>query len=188
MLKTKIIFVDINESVCKSLREIGFRDVINDSFFSVKSDCIVSPCNSFGFMDGGLDYVISNEIGWNVQDEVKKRIKNEFNGELLVGQCMEHKIKHYWIKYLLVAPTMRVPMDIQKTANVYLSAKSIFNQIKKSSYKQVSISGLGCGNMDPENMSFQIEEAYKHVFINPKNYESWQEAQYHHNNIITIKA
>jgi hypothetical protein len=31
-------------------------------YFALKTDCVVSPANSFGFMDGGLDFQISEKI------------------------------------------------------------------------------------------------------------------------------
>jgi hypothetical protein len=32
------------------------------------ADAILSPANSFGFMDGGIDLLYSNFFGWELQD------------------------------------------------------------------------------------------------------------------------
>ncbi|MFL5743547.1 MAG: macro domain-containing protein [Niastella sp.] len=49
---------------------------------------MVSPANSFGFMDGGVDYVISERLGWGLEKELQKRIKALPEGELLVGRAL----------------------------------------------------------------------------------------------------
>ena len=39
-----------------------------DDPIDVKADAIVSPANSFGFMDGGIDMVYTKRFGWGVQE------------------------------------------------------------------------------------------------------------------------
>jgi len=77
--------------MCDAWREAfyGCDDVkvYHGDFFDLKTDCVVSPANSFGFMDGSLDYVISSELGWHIQDKLKQQIKDKYDGELLVGQA-----------------------------------------------------------------------------------------------------
>ncbi|MFK7905037.1 MAG: Appr-1-p processing protein, partial [Chitinophagales bacterium] len=47
-------------------------------------DAIVSPANSFGFMDGGVDYAISERLGWDFQLVLQQKIKELPEGELMV--------------------------------------------------------------------------------------------------------
>ncbi|GHU70120.1 hypothetical protein FACS189450_04050 [Spirochaetia bacterium] len=35
--------------------------------FDIKADAIISPANSFGFMDGGIDLAYSKYFGWKLQ-------------------------------------------------------------------------------------------------------------------------
>ena len=42
---------------------------------TIKCDAIVSPANSFGFMDGGLDYALSERFGWNLERRLQQQIK-----------------------------------------------------------------------------------------------------------------
>ena len=37
------------------------------SILDVACDAVVSPANSYGFMDGGIDMVYSQFFGWHVQ-------------------------------------------------------------------------------------------------------------------------
>jgi hypothetical protein len=62
----RIQLIDRNEDMCAAWRE-QFEfcpDVTVDcgDFFSRPTDCVVSPANSYGFMDGGLDQVISQKL------------------------------------------------------------------------------------------------------------------------------
>lgn len=48
-------------------------------------DCLVSPGNSFGLMDGGMDAAITKYFGDQLQQRVQKEIINNFYGEQPVG-------------------------------------------------------------------------------------------------------
>lgn len=158
-------------------------------FFSLPTDCIVSPSNSFGYMDGGLDYAISMKLGWKVQEKLQKQIQEKYNGELLVGQSELVETDHPDIPYLISAPTMRVPLEIENTPNVYLAARAIFLLLKKKEdrIKTVTISGLGTGvgHMPYDKCAKQMRMAYEHIMLG--NYEfpkSWEEAQNNHYNLL----
>ena len=40
-----------------------------------KLKCMVSPANSFGFMDGELDYALSERFGWDLEKRLQQQIK-----------------------------------------------------------------------------------------------------------------
>ena len=63
-------------------------EVINDSIFNHPCDAIVSPANSFGFMNGGIDFSISKNLGWDIEKRVQEKIRSEYFGELLIGQSL----------------------------------------------------------------------------------------------------
>jgi hypothetical protein len=48
------------KSVCGDLPGVS---VYKGSIFDVKCDAVVSPANSFGFMDGGIDLRYSDRFG-----------------------------------------------------------------------------------------------------------------------------
>lgn len=52
------------------------------------ADAILSPANSFGFMDGGIDLLYSNFFGWELQDRLQKSIREEHAGEVPIGCCI----------------------------------------------------------------------------------------------------
>jgi hypothetical protein len=49
------------------------------------ADAILSPANSFGFMDGGIDLLYSNFFGGEIQDRLQKSINAEHAGEVPIG-------------------------------------------------------------------------------------------------------
>jgi len=61
---------------------------------------MVSPANSFGLMDGGIDYYISEFFGWQLLPKVQQAVLDEWCGEQPVGTCMmvpTGNEKHPWL-------------------------------------------------------------------------------------------
>src|SRR5687768_12354429 len=82
-------------------------------------DCMVSAANSFGLMDGGVDAAITRFFGPELQIAVQRRILHEYRGEQPVGTSMIVDTGHDRHPHLAHTPTMRVPMSIARTDNVY---------------------------------------------------------------------
>lgn len=88
-----LILCDCNPILCTEW-EKNFRDepkvqIVCGDFKSVPEyDCIVSPANSFGIMDGGLDLALINYFGNELMKRVQDRIKTEYAGEQPVGTCL----------------------------------------------------------------------------------------------------
>jgi O-acetyl-ADP-ribose deacetylase (regulator of RNase III) len=144
-------------------------------YFDYPADAIVSPANSFGYMDGGLDRVISYELGNNIQQTVQSEIVKRHHGELPVGTAIIVKTNSLQWPYLVIAPTMRVPEDVSNTINAYLAFRAILLAIKehninnpKSKINSLICSGLatGIGNLSPQLCALQMRIAYEHC-INP---------------------
>src|SRR4051794_12744556 len=57
-------------------------------YFHRHADALVSPANSFGIMDGGLDLAIRDQLGFTVQDRIQEIIVDRYHGEMPVG-CAE---------------------------------------------------------------------------------------------------
>lgn len=81
----------------------------------VTADAIISPANSFGFMDGGIDLVYSRRFGWQLQERLQKLLRDEYDGELPVGMAVLLGTDDPGIPYLISAPTMR-PRQCQRHA------------------------------------------------------------------------
>src|SRR5579872_2574443 len=91
-------------------------EVVHGYFEQVSAfDCMVSPANSFGLMDGGVDAAITRYFGVALMRRVQQRILDEFLGEQPVGTSLIVETGHSKHPFLAHTPTMRVPMPISRT-------------------------------------------------------------------------
>ena len=157
--------------------------IITGDILKVKTDAIVSPANSFGFMDGGIDALYTNYFGLDLQKRLQETIKEKYNGELCVGSA-EIINTNKNPKWLICAPTMRTPQSISETTNSYLAFRAILFSIKKhNEISQDKINtivcpglGTGAGEMSTEKCARQMRIAYNN-FINPSFPKSILDAQ-----------
>src|SRR4029453_11104371 len=65
--------------------------IVHGSMLSLGVDAWVSPTNSRGKMDGGLDWTIKTHLGTAIERRVKREIKGYYNGFLPIGfaTCVE---------------------------------------------------------------------------------------------------
>ncbi len=112
---------------CGDLPDVS---VHHGSILDLSVDAVVSPANSFGFMDGGIDHLYSHHFGWEVQDRLQELIRTRHHGELLVGAAEMVETGSLRIPFVIAAPTMRVPMVLTDTINPYLAARAVLLLIK----------------------------------------------------------
>lgn len=99
--------------------------------FGATADAIVSPANSFGYMDGGIDLVYVQRFGWQLQERLQEVIRRDHDGELPVGQAVVIPTGDVEIPHLASAPTMRVPEDVSQTVNAYLAFRAALRAIRE---------------------------------------------------------
>jgi len=151
--------VDTNPEVAEAWAKV-FADVppvtvTHGSIFDHPADAIVSPANSFGYMNGGIDFAISKHLGWHLEKNLQQLIRAKYYGELLVGQAEIIETGSPLFPYLIAAPTMRTPMTITRGPNVYQSMKAILlllqhgtlstGEAVRDKVRSVAIPGLGTG-------------------------------------------
>lgn len=151
-------------------------------------DAIVSPANSFGFMDGGLDLQLSNFFGWGLQEELRTAIARLPEKELLVGKALVIETHHSKVPYLISAPTMRVPMsfNISTSINAYLAMKAIIIAAWSIPLiKTVAIPGLctGVGKMPSDIAAHQMFKAYSELKNGGQLFADFGDAQNHQLNL-----
>lgn len=137
----------------------------------VEADAVVSPANSFGFMDGGIDAVYTYQFGEGVQQRLQARIAAEHGGELPVGMAVIVPTMHPGIPWCISAPTMRVPGDVADTANAYLAFRAALravlahNASGAAPIRRVLCPGLGTaiGQMPVARCARQMRIAWDRV-------------------------
>ena len=159
--------------------------VLDADIVDVDCDAVVSPANSFGFMDGGLDYALSERFGWALQDALQEAIRALPEKELLVGKALVIETHDERTPYLISAPTMRVPMNhgISTSVNAYLAMKAILIAAKSHpDISTVAIPGLctGVGGMRPDIAAKQMYMAYEEIELERSpSFSGFDEAQKH---------
>jgi O-acetyl-ADP-ribose deacetylase (regulator of RNase III) len=136
---------------------------------AVQADAIVSPANSFGYMDGGIDLVYLGRFGWQLQERLQSHLREQHDGELPVGQAAIVETLDPGLPYLISAPTMRVPMDVSRTPNAYLAFRAAIRAAKShAGGKRRQIRSILCpglctaiGRMQPEVAARQMATAYR---------------------------
>ncbi|WP_413175074.1 macro domain-containing protein [Anabaena azotica] len=143
-------------------------------------DCMVSAANSFGLMDGGVDLGIINFFGQELMHRVQQRILSEYLGEQPVGTSMIVETNHPQHPFIAHTPTMRIPMKIASTDNVYLAMWAMLLAVRKhnqNSEKLIKIVvcpglGTGTGKVPYFEAARQMSLAYKN-FLNPPHHITW---------------
>lgn len=185
--------IDTNPKMVATWKEF-FQEEPNVAIYEgdltkVTCDAIVSPANSFGFMDGGVDYANSERLGWDLQVKLQKHIKALLEGELLVGKAVVLETGDDTIPYLISAPTMRVPMSfhISTSINAYLAMKAALIEARKHEHiESVAVPGFctGVGKMQPMIAARQMYQAFREIELGETmDFQAFGEAQKYHWNI-----
>lgn len=179
----KLKLIDVNPIVVEEF-ELQFDNypkiskIENCYFEEVEEyDCIVSPANSFGMMDGGLDAAIINYFGKDLEKRVQKFIIENYSGEQPIGTSFVIETNNTQHPFLAHTPTMRTPQNIKGTLNVYYAMKSMLNCVKKHNelsnqkINSVLCTGFGTyiGEMQPYKAVEQMVLAYEHFLKPPKS-------------------
>lgn len=95
----------------------------------VTADAVVSPGNSFGFMDGGIDAVYTYQFGSALQQRLQALIVDEHGGELPVGTAVLVPTLNDAIPWCICAPTMRTPQAVPDSVNAYLALRAALRAV-----------------------------------------------------------
>lgn len=136
----------------------SLRDSTNTAF--------VSPANSLGFMDGGIDKVYSRVMFPGLEAKVKSMIKK--NG-------LTSKLGRPWLPIgeaivvpvcdgssaVICAPTMLMPQDVHQTQNAYYATGSALKAAALSNFDRIVFPGMctGWGKMTPVASALQMSRA-----------------------------
>lgn len=182
MKELQIILADINSRLCAAwTHEFAPYPAVNirqGSIFDVEAAAIVSPANSFGIMDGGLDGKLRDFFGMEIERKVRTRIARDFHGELPAGMAIATETGNTQFPFLISAPTMRVPQEVSHTINAYLAMKAILTcTLEDPRIGRVAIPGLCSlsGAMSPHLVARQMRAAYERTVPGLYPLSHWRE-------------
>ncbi|KAI6017964.1 hypothetical protein PISMIDRAFT_104116 [Pisolithus microcarpus 441] len=155
----------------------------------VTFDCVVSPANSYGIMDGGFDYYLSVAFSprkdvYALTRLVQAAIRDRYYGFAPPGSCI--LVPGLWpndfsCKVIAVCPTMRYPEELKWHKDiVYNTMWSLLVQLEtwnknaddEKKIKKVLMTGLGTGvgKISPAVCARQMALAVKH-FLHARSEE-----------------
>lgn len=143
----------------------------------IKADAIISPANSFGFMDGGIDAVYTYQFGVELQQRLQDVIASDCGGELPVGAAVIVPTMHADIPWCISAPTMRVPGYVADTVNAYLAFRAALRAVLAHNasglprIRTILCPGLATavGKMPVARCARQMRKAWDRVLGDPRS-------------------
>ncbi|MEH2283977.1 MAG: macro domain-containing protein [Nostoc sp.] len=178
----KLILVAPDTLLCAAFQQrfnyLPNVEIVNNYFEWLPDfDCMVSPANSFGMMDGGIDAAIIRFFGNSLMVRVQQRILEDYLGEQPVGTSMIVETGHYKHPFLAHTPTMRVPMIIAGTDIPYIAMWAMLlavrhhNQHARQKINTIACPGLGTGigRVPYTEAARQMALAYDHFLYPPKH-------------------
>lgn len=203
----RIVLTAIQEPLIRAWQkhcgDLDFVELYHGSIFAVECDAVVSPANSFGFMDGGIDRLYTKQYGPAVQHQLQELIRDCHHGELLVGRAEIVSIpENNQANFLITAPTMRIPQILTDTINPYLAARAVFINILdghfragvhkgtaiKDQVQSVAFPGLGTGvgRVSFETCAAQMRAAIDAIVLGQNPFPAnWFEASQKHQRLYT---
>ncbi len=153
-MRIKVMLCDINPSMIAAWRETFEEnpevEIIHGSMLDQKVSAWVSPTNSKGSMDGGLDAVIKNYLGTGIEKKVKAQIGSLYHGAMPVGFATCVETGKDLPRYLISTPTMvGSSEDISDGMNVALACAAAFQAVHQqharepNSVRAICLPGLG---------------------------------------------
>lgn len=143
-------------------------------------DCFVTAGNAFGLMTAGIDAAVVRRFGPSIMEQVQFRIMDEYYGEQPIGTAFVLPTGDAGIPFLVHAPTMRVPGNIEGTDKVYAATWAALLAIQAHNRRggptirvaAFPAMGTGFGGVPFDEAARQMAVAYRH-FLEPPHRLDW---------------
>ncbi|MEV4517580.1 macro domain-containing protein [Dactylosporangium sp. NPDC049525] len=159
----RVVLSDVNAKVVQAWQS-AFADtaevtIVKGSILDQRVDAWVSPTNSQGRMDGGVDAVIKRHLGAGIQLRVQRAIRDGFAGSLPIGSAVCVPSGAANPTFLISTPTMTQSVqNVRETLNVALACAAAFqaihlqNAVAPGSITSVALVGMGAatGKVPPQ--------------------------------------
>jgi O-acetyl-ADP-ribose deacetylase (regulator of RNase III) len=131
---------------------------------SVAYNAVVSPANSYGFMDGGIDVAYIRLFGDRIETVVREAIARRPEGHLPVGAGLAVRTGHSRIPYLIVSPTMLMPEAVP-SQNCYRAMRAVLRTASQDAEVSRAVFcpglGTGVGGVSPVEAAKEMAEAFR---------------------------
>lgn len=160
-------FVDTNQAVVDALRRQFERfpevEVSRGDITAMASGVVVSPANSHGFMDGGVDKLYSAFFGPSLTRAVRDAVLGRPEGLLPVGAAVAVATGHSRIHHVIIAPTMEMPEHVP-ASHAYRALRAALRLMSEDESLGEALYSPGLttlvGGVAPELAAAEMSEAY----------------------------
>ena len=167
-MNLKLHLVDLNDTLVAAWRDAFAAmpevTVTAADILTVASGALVSPANSYGHMDGGIDAEYSAFFGTRVQRAVYDVVARRSERMIPVGAAEVVETGHSRVPFLIVAPTMEVPEQVPPS-NSYRALRAALRAAGRWSDRVTDVycpglaTGVGC--VAPEEAAREMAAAYR---------------------------
>jgi O-acetyl-ADP-ribose deacetylase (regulator of RNase III) len=143
-------------------------------------DAFVTAGNAFGLMTAGIDAAVIHRLGESLMHRIQEVILDRYFGEQPVGTAFLIETHDATLPYLIHAPTMRVPGNIEGTDNIYAATWAALLCVAEHNAKGLPrlervafpAMGTGFGGVPYREAARQMAVAYRH-FLEPPHRLDW---------------
>jgi len=151
-----IHYFDRNPEIVEKLQEQGLKATqTDDPVKDIDYDWIVSPANCYGFMDGGFDLYLAQNLDINPKTGWRPYLQKDF--DITKPFLEKGEVRKIPEKNLLVATTVKSPSTVKRRPSSKETVKKCLEKIiqNTSSDETVACPGLGTGygNLRPEEFA-----------------------------------
>ncbi|MBX7219985.1 MAG: macro domain-containing protein [Blastocatellia bacterium] len=150
----RVVLVDINPKMIQAWEQAFSHnpevEIVLGSMLDRQVDAWVTPTNSRGNMDGGLDAILKKHFGPAIEKAVKEEIALRYKGLIPVGHAVCVRTGRPVPQFLISSPTMQASaQNISDTLNVALACAAAFQMIDMQNAEipgcidSVALPGLG---------------------------------------------
>lgn len=175
-----------DEAMCAAFRDrfaglLGVR-VVQQRFEELgPHDAFVTAGNAYGLMTAGIDAAVVRRFGVDLMERVQHRIMDEYLGEQPVGTAFVVPTGDAAIPFVVHAPTMRTPGNIDGTDKVYAATWAAFLAIvahNRTADRTITTAafpamGTGFGGVPFDEAARQMAAAYRHLLNPPARRLDW---------------
>ena len=155
---------ELVEAWKQSFAEFEKVHIVEGDILAQAECSLVSPANSYGFMDGGIDRLYVEFFGSVVEQNLQKAISKRPEGYLPIGSAELVRTHHNRIPYVISAPTMVTPEAVP-SENCFYAMIAILRIVSHHSdvINKVYCPGLGTGigNVPPKIAAEEMAMAYR---------------------------
>jgi O-acetyl-ADP-ribose deacetylase (regulator of RNase III) len=173
-----VTLIDLHGSLADAARSLGWASAGTGTIEALEykdvrevprspGTAFVSPANSLGFMDGGIDFALSRIMFPGVETAVKAAIAAGGRSTLLgrpflpIGRAVVVPTQVDGVR-LVAAPTMWLPQDVRGTHNAYHATYAALAAATDAGVERLVIPGMGtgCGMLAAEEAVRQMMRAH----------------------------